>query len=167
MVCVSLLIQCAGACIAYEDFSKRGKLLTKRLMLNGYNESRLVSQILRWPCLRLEIITGLCTEWFVSCSLLDCCFHAGFGGGWFRVPGFDWGARRVWPVSGGCLLLHDTWIYLCICWESVLPCTRFCVCTLDCDYVLHIINFPILYIKTNLILNSIRYEYYTSCQVYY
>jgi hypothetical protein len=28
---------------AYEDFSKRGKLLIKKLMLQGYNESRLKS----------------------------------------------------------------------------------------------------------------------------
>jgi hypothetical protein len=31
------------ACFAYEDFSKRGRLLTNKLMLQGYNESRLKS----------------------------------------------------------------------------------------------------------------------------
>jgi hypothetical protein len=34
------LIWYARACFAYEDFSKRGKLLTKNMMLQGYNESR-------------------------------------------------------------------------------------------------------------------------------
>jgi hypothetical protein len=38
---ISQSIQYARACFAYEDFSKRGKPLTKRLMLQGYNESRL------------------------------------------------------------------------------------------------------------------------------
>jgi hypothetical protein len=42
-VCVSQLIRCAGACFAYEDFSGRGRLLAKKLMLRGYNESRLGS----------------------------------------------------------------------------------------------------------------------------
>jgi hypothetical protein len=37
------LIRFARACFAYEDFSKRGKLLTKKLMLQDYNESRLKS----------------------------------------------------------------------------------------------------------------------------
>ena len=36
------LIRYARACFAYEDFSKRGKLLTNK-MLQGYNESRLKS----------------------------------------------------------------------------------------------------------------------------
>ena len=42
-VYISQLIRYARACFAYEDFSKRGKLLTKKLMLQGYNESRLES----------------------------------------------------------------------------------------------------------------------------
>ena len=40
---ISQLIRYARACFAYEDFSKRGILLTKKLMLQGYNESRLKS----------------------------------------------------------------------------------------------------------------------------
>ena len=42
-VYISQLIRYARACFAYEDFSKRGKLLTNKLMLQGYNESRLKS----------------------------------------------------------------------------------------------------------------------------
>jgi hypothetical protein len=56
------------------------------------------------------------------------------------------GARRVWPVSRGCLLLRGTWSYLRICRRSVLPYTPFCNCLLDYDYVLHIVNFAILYL---------------------
>jgi hypothetical protein len=56
------------------------------------------------------------------------------------------GARRVWPVSRGCLLLHGTWSYLRIFWQSVLPYNRFCICLLDCDYFWHIVNFAILYL---------------------
>ena len=42
-VYVSQLIRYARACHAYEDFLKRGQLLTKKLMMQGYNESRLKS----------------------------------------------------------------------------------------------------------------------------
>jgi hypothetical protein len=42
-VYISQLIRYSRACFAYEDFSKRGKLLTKKLMLQGSNESRLKS----------------------------------------------------------------------------------------------------------------------------
>ena len=47
------------------------------------------------------------------------------------------GARRVWPVSRGCLLLRGTWSRLCICRRSVLPYTRICNCLLDYVYILH------------------------------
>jgi hypothetical protein len=42
-VYVSKLIRYARACFTHEDFSKRGRLLTNKLMLQGYNESRLKS----------------------------------------------------------------------------------------------------------------------------
>jgi hypothetical protein len=37
-VYISLLIRYARACCTYEDFSKRGKPLTLKLMLQGYND---------------------------------------------------------------------------------------------------------------------------------
>jgi hypothetical protein len=43
MVCISHLLRYPRTCFAYEDFSKRGKLLTKKLMLQGYNKSHLKS----------------------------------------------------------------------------------------------------------------------------
>ena len=49
-VYVSQLIRYARAFHAYDDFLKRGQLLTKMLMLQGYNESCfkvIISQILR------------------------------------------------------------------------------------------------------------------------
>ena len=42
-VYVSQLIRYARACHAYDDFLKRSQLLTKKLKLQGYNESRLKS----------------------------------------------------------------------------------------------------------------------------
>ena len=42
-VYISQLIRYARACYAYENFLKRGQLLTNKLMLQGYNESRLKS----------------------------------------------------------------------------------------------------------------------------
>jgi hypothetical protein len=38
-VYISLLIRYARACYVYENFSKRGQLMTKKLMLQGYNKS--------------------------------------------------------------------------------------------------------------------------------
>ena len=42
-VYISQLILYARACCAYENFFKRGQQLTKKLMLQGYNECRLKS----------------------------------------------------------------------------------------------------------------------------
>ena len=42
-VYVSQLIRYARECHAYDDFLKRDQLLTKKLMMQGYNESRLKS----------------------------------------------------------------------------------------------------------------------------
>jgi hypothetical protein len=47
-VYISQLIRYARACCAYVDFPKRGKLLTKKLMLQGYNESRLKSSFCKF-----------------------------------------------------------------------------------------------------------------------
>jgi hypothetical protein len=82
-----------------------------------------------------------------------------------------WIWRRLFPYTyfrlrahGGCDLsaedafLLGTWSYLRICRRSVLPRNRFCRrsvlphtqfynCLLDYDYVLHIVNFAILYWK--------------------
>jgi hypothetical protein len=54
------------------------------------------------------------------------------------------GAQRVWPVSMRCLLLRGTWSCLCVCRGFILHYTRFCICVLDYDYILCIVNFPIL-----------------------
>jgi hypothetical protein len=47
-VYISQLLRYARACFAYEDFSKRGKLLTKKLMLQGHNESRIKSSFCKF-----------------------------------------------------------------------------------------------------------------------
>ena len=45
--------------------------------------------------------------------------------------------------------LLGTWSYLRICRRSMLPYTRFCKCPLEYNYmyVLHIVNFPLLYVN--------------------
>jgi hypothetical protein len=60
-----------------------------------------------------------------------------------------WDAGRVWPVSRGWLPFLGTWSYLRICQRSVLPFTRFRNCLLDYGYLLHIVNFAILYSTWN------------------
>jgi hypothetical protein len=47
-VYISHLIRYLRACFAYRDFWKRGKLLTNKLMLQGYNESRLKSSFCKF-----------------------------------------------------------------------------------------------------------------------
>jgi hypothetical protein len=68
------------------------------------------------------------------------------------------GTRRVWPVSKGYLLLRCTWYYLCICRGSVLLYTRFCNCLLNYDYILHIVNFAILYIRQAPLIGTNRFD---------
>jgi hypothetical protein len=70
------------------------------------------------------------------------------------------GSRRVWPVGRGCLLLRDSWSYLCICRRSVLPYTRFCNCLFNYDCVLYMVNFAILYIDHNYFF---RDDFYSFC----
>jgi hypothetical protein len=128
-------------------FQKRGKLLTKTLMLQGYNESRLrplfrklYSRYNNLVCdYKLSLV-------HVSSPLLDCHFHTGLTTGNSVYLISTKGTWRVWPVSRGCLLLLGTRCYLCIWQGSVLPYTQFCNCLLDWDYVLHIANFAIVYL---------------------
>jgi hypothetical protein len=94
-VYVSQLIRYARACFTYEDFSKRGRLLTNKLMLQGYNESRLKSSFRKFygryndlVC-NLQIITGPYAGYFISYNLLDCHFHTGFDDGYSRIPIFN------------------------------------------------------------------------------
>jgi hypothetical protein len=70
------------------------------------------------------IITGLYAEWFVSYSLLDCRFHTSWL--WRRVISTK-GARQVWSVSRGYLLLRGTLSYLCIYRGSMLLYTGFVI----------------------------------------
>ena len=54
MVCISP----SRACFAYEDFSKRGRLLTNKLMLQGYNESRLKSSFRKFYGRYNDLVCG-------------------------------------------------------------------------------------------------------------
>jgi hypothetical protein len=75
----------------------------------------------------------------VQCYLIDICL---------TVLISTKGTRWVWPVSRGCLLLRDTWSYLCICRGSVFLYTWVYNCFLGYDCVLHIVNFVILYFSS-------------------
>jgi hypothetical protein len=71
-VYISQLIRYARACFAYEDFLKRGKLLTKKLMLQGYNESRLKSSFRKF----YGRYNGLVCDYKLSLAhLLNDLFH--------------------------------------------------------------------------------------------
>jgi hypothetical protein len=47
-VCIPQVIRYVKSYIAYENLSKWNKLLTKQLMLQGYNESRLKSSLCKF-----------------------------------------------------------------------------------------------------------------------
>jgi hypothetical protein len=85
-VYISQLIRYARACLAYEDFFKRGKLLTEKLMLQGYNESRLKPSFRKFygrynglVCDYKLLLAYMLNDLFHT--LLDCCFHTGFDNG--------------------------------------------------------------------------------------
>jgi hypothetical protein len=75
MVTISQLIRYASACFAYADFSKLGKLLTNKLMLQGYNESRLKSSF----CKLYGRYTDLVYDYKLSLAhMQDDLFHTIF-----------------------------------------------------------------------------------------
>jgi hypothetical protein len=76
------LIRYARAYFAYEDFSKRGKLLINKLMLQGYNESRLKSSFRKFYGRYNDLVCDYKLSLaHVSYNLLDCHFHTGFDDG--------------------------------------------------------------------------------------
>jgi hypothetical protein len=69
---ISELIRYARACFAYEEFSKRGKLLTKKLIFQGYNESRLKSPFRKF----YDRYNGLVCDYKLSLAhMLNDLFH--------------------------------------------------------------------------------------------
>jgi hypothetical protein len=71
-VYVSLLIRYERVCFAYEDFSKRGRLLTNKLMLQGYNGSRLKSPFCKF-CGRYNDLVCDCK--LPLAHMVDDLFH--------------------------------------------------------------------------------------------
>jgi hypothetical protein len=72
-VYISQMIRYARACFAYEDFSKRGKLLTKKLMLQGYNESRLKSSFRKFYGRYNDLV---CNDKLSLAHMLNDLFHS-------------------------------------------------------------------------------------------
>jgi hypothetical protein len=140
----------------HEDFSKRGKLLIKKLMLQVYNESRLKSSFCKFYGRYNDFAHHRPICWmicFISlCKIVISVLALTMGNPVYLIS--TKGARRVWPVSRRCLLLRYTWSYLRVCWGSVLPYTRICNCPSDNDYVSHIVIFSILYSKSGLIVKN-------------
>jgi hypothetical protein len=94
-----------------EKQAKQGQLhvLTKKLMLQNYNESRLELWFCKLNGCRYNdlVITGPYVEWFVSYLLLDCRFYTSFNDGLSRIPNFDKGLKVV--VTGQQRLLTPPW----------------------------------------------------------
>jgi hypothetical protein len=62
------LIRYARACFTYENFSKQGQLLTKKLMLQGYNKSLIKSSFHKEAVCNYKLSLA---HWFVLYPLLD------------------------------------------------------------------------------------------------
>jgi hypothetical protein len=60
------------ACFAYKDFSKRGKLLIDKLMLHGFNKSRLKSSFRK---LHGRYIALVCNNKLSLVFMLNHLFH--------------------------------------------------------------------------------------------
>ena len=71
-VYISQLIRYTRACYAYEDFSKRYQLLTNKLMLQGYNESRLKSPFRKFYGRYNDLV---CDYKLPLAQMLDDLFH--------------------------------------------------------------------------------------------
>jgi hypothetical protein len=71
-VYVTQLIRCARACFAYEGFSKRGSLLTNKLMLQGYNASCLKSTFRKFYGRYNDLV---CDYKLPLAHMLDDLFH--------------------------------------------------------------------------------------------
>jgi hypothetical protein len=69
---VSQSIQNARLCFAYEDFSKRGRQLTYKLMLQGYKESRLKSSFQKFYGRYNDLV---CDYKLPLAHMLDDLFH--------------------------------------------------------------------------------------------
>jgi hypothetical protein len=72
VVYVSQLNRYAKACFAYEDFSKRGRLLANKLMFQGYNESRLKSSFRKFYGRYNDLV---CDYKLPLAHMLDDLFH--------------------------------------------------------------------------------------------
>jgi hypothetical protein len=86
-VYISQLIRYARAYFEYEDFSKRSKLLTNKLILQGYNESRLKSSFRKFygryndvVCDYKLSLAHMLNDLFQA-NLLNCHFHTDFNNG--------------------------------------------------------------------------------------
>ena len=71
-VYVSQLIRYARTCHAYDDFLKRGQLLTKKLMLQAYNESRFKSSFRKFYGRYNDLV---CDYKFSLSHMLTDLFH--------------------------------------------------------------------------------------------
>jgi hypothetical protein len=135
-VYIAQLIRYARSCFAYENCSKQGKLLTKKLMLQGYNKSSFYKFFV--AVMTLFEITN---HYWPICGLI--CFILFVR---LSFPYRLW--QRVIPYTSFRLRAHagcdrsvgDAYSSMApdltfFCRGSVLPYARLCICFLDYNYV--------------------------------
>jgi hypothetical protein len=152
-VYISQLIRYARAFFAYEDFPKRDKLLTKKLVLQGYNESRLKLSFRKF-CDRYNDLVYNYMYKLSLAHMLNDLLHTIWQTVIFILAlttGNPVYLFRLWAYEGATcqqmMLIPPRHLIL----PSHLLGVRvalhsFCKCLLDYDYVLHIVNFVILYL---------------------
>jgi hypothetical protein len=98
--------------------TRRLKQLAKKLVLQGYNESRLKSSFCNFysrcndlVCdYKLPLAHMLNDLFHTFCSTVISILALTIGNHLYIIS--TQGAWRVWPVCRGCSLLHGTWSYL-------------------------------------------------------
>ena len=110
-VYVSQLIRYARACSAYDKFLNRGRLLTNKLLLQGFQQSRLKAAfrkfygrynnlVYQYKKAKLTLCQTFETFWNMTCHWVKCClmcfiaivrplFTHWFDYGLFRLPDQD------------------------------------------------------------------------------
>ena len=111
-------IRYARACSTYNQFSIRGRLLTDKLIIQGFLESRLMSASRKFYGRYNDLIHN----YKLSLShMLSDIFHTNsytalgtltLTADNSALTTMDLGSRRVWPVNRGCLLILGTWSHL-------------------------------------------------------
>jgi hypothetical protein len=142
-VYISQLIRYARVCSAYYQFLVRGSILTKKLMSQGFQMSRLQAAFRKFygRYNDLVLFTHTTFLWATCClmcfiTIVKLFFTLIFTTVHTVYLIWKKGSRWVWSIDRGCLLLHGTWSNLWYIQRSVYARSLICIShrTYDIEY---------------------------------